>query len=72
MRLRFTSHRDVRIFSAGHYYRFFGKELDDFIYGKIAEYCGEIFDEKFIFFLQKVVMNSSQYVSTVWRTAESC
>lgn len=71
MRLRFTSHRDVRIFSAGHY-RFFGKELDDLIYGKRAEYCGEIFDENLISFLQKVVMNISQYVSTVWRTAEIC
>jgi hypothetical protein len=34
MRLLFTSNRDVRKNSAGHYYRFFGKELDVLIYGE--------------------------------------
>jgi hypothetical protein len=51
----------VRKNSTGHYYRFFGKELDVLIDGTKAEYCEESFDEIFISFLQRIVMNISKY-----------
>jgi hypothetical protein len=41
MRLLFTSHRDVRKNSAGHYYRSFGKELDILIDGKKLNIAGK-------------------------------
>jgi hypothetical protein len=41
MRLRFTSLRDVRKNSAGHYYIFLGKELDILIYGKKLNIVGK-------------------------------